>query len=60
MFFEAPGVASDTWHLVEWLIYSHVSNEEMSQTKKGESKGDPWRPCVITLDEGNPSFWIRG
>ena len=28
MFFEAPSVGSDTWHMVEWLTLSHVSKEE--------------------------------
>ena len=33
---------------------------EISQTKRGSLRGDPWRSCVITLKEGNPSLWIRG
>ena len=34
---------------------------EISQNKRGSLRGDPWRPCVIPLEKGNPSFfWIRG
>ena len=27
--------------------------------QKGNFKGDPWRPCVIPLEKGNSSLWIR-
>ena len=32
---------------------------EISQNKRGSQRGDPWKPCVIPLEEGNQSLWIR-
>ena len=32
---------------------------EISQNKRESLRGDPWRPCVIPLEKGNPSIWIR-
>ena len=31
-----------------------------SKQKRESLRGDPWRPCVIPLEKGNPCFWIRG
>ena len=39
MFFKVPGIASDTWHMVEWLTLSHVSISE-ENSKQGESLRD--------------------
>ena len=57
MFFEALSVASDKWHMVEWLTLSHVSKEEEKSKQREKSKG--W-PCVKPLEVGNPNIWIRG
>ena len=35
MFFEAPRVTSDTWHLFGWLTISHVSNGEEKSKFQG-------------------------
>ena len=36
MFFETPRVTSDTWHMIGWLTFSHVSNgEEKTNSLRG-------------------------
>ena len=48
----------DTW--LSGSFRAMCQKERDSQTKRGSLRGGPWRPCVITLEEGNPSLWIRG
>ena len=57
MFFEAPRVTNDTWHLFEWLTLSLVSNAEQI---KQEPKWGLCGTCVTTLEDGNPKVWING
>ena len=50
MFFEAPRVTSDTWHLFGGLTLSHVSNgEEKSKFPRGGHVSPPKRMEIQSL-----------